>query len=69
MAAISSGLPKRPSGVRDSTLARNALSLTTLLISGVSMVPGPTALTRMPCGASAIAIALVSWLMPPLEME
>jgi hypothetical protein len=37
--------------------------------SGVWMVPGPTALTRMPCGASAMAIALVSWLMPPLEIE
>src|SRR3972149_1281154 len=67
MAAISRGCPKRPIGVRESTFSRNALSLMTPSSSGVSMVPGPTALTRMPCGASAIAIALVSWLMPPLE--
>ena len=31
--------------------------------------PGPMALTRMPCGASASAMTLVSWLMPPFETE
>jgi hypothetical protein len=30
------------------------------------MVPGATALTRMPLSASASAITRVSWLMPPL---
>jgi hypothetical protein len=31
--------------------------------------PGPIALTRMPCGASASAITLVSWFTPPFETE
>ena len=35
----------------------------------VLIEPGPMALTRMPCGASASAITLVSWLMPPFDAE
>jgi hypothetical protein len=34
----------------------------------VRIVPGPIALTRMPYSASAMALTLVSWFMPPLEM-
>jgi hypothetical protein len=47
-------------GVRESTLLRKAASLMTPSSSGVCIVPGPTAFTRMPWGARAIAIALVS---------
>ena len=34
----------------------------------VKIVPGPTATTRMLCGASATAATEVSCFMPPLDM-
>ena len=37
-----------------------------LVAQAVAIVPGATALTRMPLSASASAITRVSWLMPPL---
>ena len=36
-------------------------------VMGVTMTPGAMALTRMPCGASSLASALVSWTTPPLD--
>jgi hypothetical protein len=48
---------------------RAEASVITFSSIAVMMLPGPMAFTRMPCGASAMAIALVSWEMPPLEME
>ena len=55
-------------GVRDMTLARaSGLVITALRASSVAIVPGPMALTRMPCGASSMAMTLVSWFMPPFE--
>ena len=58
-------------GVKQVAIAmdiRSASSLpsTALRANSVAMVPGATALTRMPCGASASAITRVSWSMPPL---
>ena len=61
MAAISSGSPGRPSGVRDSTRAIAAGSLTTLVSMSVRIEPGPMAFTRMPWAASLIEAAAVIW--------
>ncbi len=36
-------------------------------MSPVTTVPGPMAFTRMPYGASEIAMALVSWRTAPFE--
>ncbi len=56
-------------GVRDITMAiASGLALTPAIIA-VSMEPGPTALTRMPCSASASALARVSCMTPPLEAQ
>ena len=44
----------------------SALTSTAFCASSVAIVPGATALTRMPRSASESAIARVSWLMPPL---
>ena len=69
MSAISRGVPIRLSGVRDiATRIASGSSLTAAIIA-VSIEPGPTALTRMPCGASASALALVSCMTPPLDAQ
>ena len=59
MAATSLGSPSRPSGVRDRMRRRALSSVMTLASNGVAMLPGPIALTRMPCGARAIAMARI----------
>jgi hypothetical protein len=43
-----------------------ALSATTDASTSVRMLPGPMALTRMPCGASASAMLRVRLFTPPL---
>jgi len=54
--------------VRDRILRRAAASCSTAFFANsVRIVPGPTPLTRMRCGASAIAITLVNWFTPPFE--
>ena len=59
----------RFSGVRDiATRIASGFSLTAAIMA-VSIEPGPTAFTRMPCGASASALALVSCVTPPLEAQ
>lgn len=68
MLATSEGSPQRPMGVRDSTLRRWAsLLITDFRTRSVRMVPGPTALTRMPCGISPTAITAVNCLIPPFD--
>ena len=44
----------------------SSLPSTATLASSVAIVPGATALTRMPASASESAITRVSWSMPPL---
>ena len=66
MAAISSGSPQRPSGVRERILRLASASFITTMARSVRMVPGPMALTLMPASASANAMTLVNWLSPPL---
>jgi hypothetical protein len=38
----------------------------TACVKGVSIHPGRTALTRMPCAAQAMASDFVNWTTPPL---
>ena len=65
--AISEGSPSRRRGVRPRIFSfASALESTAFLASSVAIVPGATALTRMPRSTSASAIARVSWSMPPL---
>ena len=56
----------RLSGVRDMAIRIASGSSLTAAIIAVSIEPGPTALTLMPCGASASALALVSCITPAL---
>ena len=35
----------------------------------MSIEPGPTAFTRIPCGANANAAAFVSWFIPPFDAQ
>ena len=44
----------------------SALPSTAFCASSVAIVPGATALTRMPRSTSDSAITRVSWSMPPL---
>ena len=68
MAAISSGSPARPRGVRDRMPFRaSGLPSTALRARSVMMVPGPMPQTRMWCGAKAMAAFFVSWFRPPLD--
>src|SRR5512139_1858087 len=55
--AMSEGRPTRPTGVRDSRLVRIAPpgSPASPRASGVSITPGPIALTVMPCGPRSCA--------------
>src|SRR5580700_10265646 len=55
----SSSWPRRPSLIFDKTSSRNALFSKNGFVIGVSRKVGPRLLTRMLCGASSIAIALV----------
>src|SRR5579864_3675654 len=57
---ISSSWPRRPSLILESTSSRNALFSKNGRVIGVSRKVGPKLLTRMLCGASSIAIALVN---------
>ena len=59
----------RPSGVRARILCLASRSVATALRMSVMIEPGPMALTRMPWGASASAITLVSWSMPPFDTQ
>jgi hypothetical protein len=69
-AAMSSGCPKRLSGMVDSFSARSlsgsAAAANSARSIGVSVVPGETLFTRMPCGASSAANARVIASTPPL---
>ncbi len=65
--AISSGLPKRPSGVRAVISSRSSWARPA--VSSVSMNPGATALQVMPRLASSRAVALVSPMSPALADE
>src|SRR6266540_549274 len=56
---ISSSWPRRPSLILESTSVRNASFWKNGRVIGVSRNVGPRLLTRMLCGASSIAIALV----------
>src|SRR5207237_4293598 len=67
MPSMSSIVPQRPAGVRDSTLScRPFTCLRAFCVSSVSIQPGNTALTWMLSVAHATAVAFVSWTMPPL---
>src|SRR6185312_8882047 len=57
--ATSSMLPRRPSGMRPITSARNASSAKKGSVIGVATKLGATELTRMRCGASSTASAFV----------
>jgi hypothetical protein len=52
--------------MRFSIVSRRAGSASIGAREGVSVVPGATALTRMPCGAHSIARMRVMWLIPAL---
>src|SRR5579864_2570652 len=65
----SSSWPRRPSLIFDSTSSRNALFSKNGLVIGVSRKVGPRLLTRILCGASSIAIALVKPSMACLEAQ
>jgi hypothetical protein len=64
--ATSSGVPHLASGVRERITADLAESSRNASVSGVSIQPGATALTRIPSGAHAAASDLVSCAIPPL---
>lgn len=55
-----------PRGVLDSSLVRAASSVATDASTSVAMLPGPMALTLMPCSASDRAMHRVRLLTPPL---
>src|SRR5262249_60627594 len=60
IAPVSSSIcPMRPSLILLSTSCLKAVFSKNGFVSGVSMKVGPIVLTRMSCGASSIAIALV----------
>ena len=65
----SSSWPRRPSLIFPSTSSRNALFSKNGRVIGVSRKVGPSELTRMLCGASSIAIALVKPSMACLEVQ
>src|ERR1700722_1574943 len=65
----SSSWPRRPSLIFDSTSSRNALFSKNGLVIGVSIKVGPRLLTRILCGASSIAIALVKPSMACFEAQ
>ncbi len=60
-AAMSSGVPSRPSGARATTWSQLAIEPDSIgrRIIGVSMAPGGMVFTVMPCGARSSASALV----------
>jgi hypothetical protein len=63
--AISSGAPRRPSGMRDARSRRKG-SDSVARASGVRIVPGLTALTRTPYSAHSSAIWRVNVVNAPL---
>src|ERR1700682_62810 len=65
----SSSWPRRPSFIFDKTSSRNALFSKNGAVIGVSRNVGPRLLTRMLCGASSIAMALVKPSMACLEAQ
>src|SRR5579864_8444821 len=70
MAPVSSpSWPRRPSLILDRTSSRNALFSKNGFVIGVSRNVGPRLLTRMACGASSIAIALVNPSMACLDAQ
>ena len=64
--ATSSGVPNRPIGVMAIAQRERLSSARSGAVMGVSMNPGPMAFTRIPCGASSWARALVSIHTPAL---
>ena len=66
---VSRGVPMRFSGVRDMTISIASGLALTLAIIAVSIEPGPTAFTRMLCGANAKAADFVNCMTPPLEAQ
>src|SRR6185437_2006315 len=70
MAPVRSSIcPRRPSLILPSTSSRNALFSKNGFVIGVSRNVGPSELTRMLCGASSIAIALVKPSIACLEAQ
>src|SRR6185312_7413033 len=65
----SSSWPRRPSLILPNTSSRNALFSKNGLVIGVSRNVGPSELTRMLCGASSIAMALVKPSMACFEAQ
>ena len=66
---MSSGLPARPSGVWSMKIfTSSGLLARTCAFSGVSIKPGPIALTRTPSLPSSAASALVKPSTPCLEV-
>jgi hypothetical protein len=66
--AISSPWPSRPIGVAAAASARSSSPLAIMSATiGVSMVPGQTALMRIPRGAYSKAALVVSPITPCLE--
>ena len=65
-AAISMGWAVRCSALMDSTRVRRASSFQCSAIIGVSVAPGASVFTQMPCGASARAAFLVRASTAPL---
>src|ERR1051325_1064049 len=64
--AMSSGWPTRPMGIRASCQARPSSVASELFVISVAIVPGATALTLIPWGASSAAIETVIWRTAPL---
>src|SRR6185437_10873764 len=64
--ATSSGWASRPIGIRASCQAIPSAVLTDSRVISVATVPGATALTLMPCGASSAASDVVIWRTAPL---
>ena len=67
VAAISSGVPSRPIGVRATFTSR--ATPTSALVRVVSMNPGATALTLIPWTITSFAVALVKPRTPALAAE
>src|SRR5210317_304231 len=65
---ISCGVEKRPIGIEDRNFARisGVSSPIKLFSNGVSPATGLRAFTRMPCGASSMAMLLVAVIIHPL---
>src|SRR6266516_59694 len=64
--AMSSGVPYRPAGIRFRYSGPASGSWTSAADSLVSMIPGSTALIRMPCRARSMAALRTNITMPPL---